>query len=97
MSEPIILNPSPKLQFLSSKAVSDHNNMAQSPVLRHSLNMALLEYQNQQLTTMTDANGAAACSFKIKGALEFIDLFMKLGMAPQKVEPSKIARLDHNV
>lgn len=65
--------------------------------MQDSLNMSLLHYQLMLASSMSDANAAAANSFKIKGALEFIDVFLKLSESAQRAaEKSKIVGLDHH-
>jgi len=97
MAEPII-NPSPKQQFLANpKRVSAHRELMQNPQMQDSLNMGLLHYQLALAANMTDANAAAANSFKVKGVLEFIDVFLKLGESSQAPTQSKIVGLDHSV
>lgn len=69
-----------------------------SPVLKESIDVALLEYQRKLAIGTNDSNGAAGAMFKIKGALEFIDELIRLAEAPH--QPRSIStgeRLDHSV
>lgn len=98
MADQILINPTPKQQFLAdSKKVSAHRNVMQMAPIQEGINMALLEYQRQLTANMTDANAAAAVSFKLKGALEFVNTFLKLGESAPAVEQSKVTQLDHRV
>jgi hypothetical protein len=101
MSEPqvVIINPSPKLQFMSDpKRVSAHRNTMQMPQIQDSINMALLNYQRELFARVNDANGSAAAGLKLKGALEFVDEFLRLAEAPKPhADSPKSAQLDHKV
>lgn len=95
---PLPINPSPKLLFrVNTVKVKNHISMVSSPVLKESIDVALLEYQHRLAGNTAESNGAAAAMFKIKGALEFIDELYKLAYAP---EPRKQvpdgAKIDHN-
>ncbi len=96
---PLPINPSPKTLFLVNSAkVKNHNSMIGSPVLKESIDTALLEYQLRLAGNTQESNGAAAAMFKIKGALEFVDELYKLSSARQ---PTKSAadgqKIDHTV
>lgn len=82
MAQPTtVVNPSPRSQFRSNvKSLAEHNNAMQSPATTLALNMALLQYQRDLLGKMSDANAAAAVSFKLKGAEEFIAIYLTLGL-----------------
>ena len=96
---PIIRNPSPKMIFRSTAVkVTNHLRMIESPVMRESIDVAMLEYQRKLAYGAGQANDAAGSMFKIKGALEFIDEFFKLADAPpppKTAQPSE--RIDHTV
>lgn len=79
------------------KRISAHRNLASSAQMQDSLNHALLHYQLMLSINMNDANAAAANSFKVKGVLEFIDVFLKLGESVQPLQASKIETLNHGV
>lgn len=96
MSEQIVINPSAKFQFMKdSKRISAHRNIMQMDQTQDSINMALLEYQRLLLVNAADANAAAAAGLKLKGALEFVDIMMKLGEAPRQSEKPALIQLDH--
>lgn len=91
-----VINPTAKAQFIADpKRVSSHNSMVQIPQMRDSLNMALLEYQRIMIGNLTDANAGAAVSFKLKGAEEFINIFLSLGMTRSEPKIVTPITLDH--
>lgn len=96
---PVIVNPNPKQAFRASGVkVSNHRKTMESPILRESLDTALLHYQFLLAGSTQDSNGAAAAMFKIKGALEFIDVLYRLSEAPSA--PVSIVdrqQIDHSV
>ena len=96
---PVIINPSPKQFFRSSGTkISNHRKVMESPVLKESIDAALLQYQFLLAGATQDSNGAAAGMFKLKGALEVIDVLYKLSEAPARpviVEDGQ--RIDHTV
>ena len=92
----LVKNPTPKQQFLAdSKGVTAHNNIMQMPQIQASLNMATLEYQRRLFMEVKDGNAAAAAALKVSGALEFVDVLIKLGTAPTAPEQPRILGLDH--
>jgi hypothetical protein len=98
MAEPTppLLNPSPKQQFIaSSNRTKAHWELISNPQMQDSINASLLHYQLLLSVNMTDANAAAANSFKIKGVLEFIEVFLKLAVEAQQLDRPKLAVLDH--
>jgi len=100
LTAPPILNPRPKALFRQSAVkVKNHNSLITSPVLKESLDAALLEYQQRVLMGGNgDVNNAAAASFKLKGALEFIDEFIKLAEPYQRPPSTPTGdRIDHTV
>lgn len=62
--------------------VSAHRELCVSKQMQSSINLALLEYQRIMAVDTRDSNGAAANMFKLKGAQEFMDVFLKLAEAP---------------
>lgn len=96
---PVVINPTPKQQFMaSSRKVSAHRNTMQMEPIQEGLNMAMLQYQLLLATSTQDSNGAAAAMFKIKGALEFIDVFLKLGESPKiQADSGKVTQLNHQL
>ncbi len=96
---PAPINPSPKFLFRSSSIkVKNHIAAMSSPVLKESIDTALLEYQLKLAAGTAESNGAAAAMFKIKGALEFVDELYKLAEAPQVRQSTKEpAKIDHSV
>lgn len=98
MADKINYTPTPKQQFLEqTKQVAEHRNLMQNSSLRMSFNMALLQYQHNLMAGMSDASGAAASSFKLKGAAEFLNTLIMLGEQMPQVDPSKIEQLNHQV
>jgi len=93
------INPSPKQQLLSNaKQRQAHNELAADDQMRSSLNFALLEYQGRLSSEITDGNSAATTAYKIRGALEFINVFLHLGKEIQSApQQSPIIQLDHNI
>ena len=93
------INPSPKALFRANAVkVRNHSDMIRSPVMKESMDVALLEYQFKLATNTAEQNGAAAAMFKIKGALEFIDEFLRLAEAPVRKQTTPDAgKIDHTV
>lgn len=97
MAEAPNTNPSPKKRFMSSgKLVSQHREMIASPVLRISLDYALLEYQRRLSLPAMDQIAAAA-HFKTAGALEFIDVLMNLAENKEPAEARRKEGIDHTI
>lgn len=93
----IIVNPSPKTRLMASKPLLEaHRNLMQMPDLRTSFDFALLEYQGQLCSRANDGNTAAASLFKIQGALEFINVLLKLGEVPEVREIARPGEINHN-
>jgi hypothetical protein len=99
LTAPPILNPRPKTLFRSSAVkVKNHNSLISSPVLKESLDAAMMEYQYKCVGGATDANSAAAVTFKLKGALEFVDEFIRLAEPYQRPQiMSSGDKIDHTV
>jgi hypothetical protein len=100
MAEPILINPPPKIRFLTDgKRVTAHRNIFQMPQVEDSINTALLEYQRLLLgKSQIEMSAAATSGLKLAGALEFADILIKLGESyfPKAVE-KMAAQLDHTV
>jgi len=100
MSEPtkiLIINPTPKQQFVADDGrIRSHRNIMQMPQTQDSINMALLEYQRTLLgKPVVDGNSAATGGLKLAGAIEFVDILIKMGEAHIRTDSAKIATLDH--
>lgn len=88
MTEQPIITPTPKQQFMADpKRVANHRRITEDAHLQDSINMALLQFQHDLTKNMSEANGAAAAAFKIKGALEFVDCLFKLSQAAPRIIP----------
>lgn len=90
-------NPRPKVRFQwSQDNVSKHRHLMESTDLQRGLDFALLEYQGQIANeTTTDQGAAFAAAFKLKGALEFLNVLKYLA-EPPIVLPNRVSEnLDH--
>lgn len=96
MPETPTVNPTPKQRFqLSSKAISDHRNMVQSPTFQMALDFALLQYGADLTLQRSDANLAAASHFRLMGAHEFIHTLRNLAEMPPRLPQEKEPNLIH--
>lgn len=99
MAESANPNPTPKQRFLGRKdKVNAHNALMNHAQLMDSIETALLE-QQRILTSPAgpqDGNSAASGQFMLRGAQHFVDIFLKLSLAPTRPEQAKVVTLDHN-
>lgn len=78
----VVLNPSPKARFLANKtAVQAHNSFTKNEHFQQSLDFTLLEYQARLAKQSQEGNfnSHAASDLKMRGAMEFIQVFKELG------------------
>lgn len=74
-----IKNPTPKQRFLqNTRAVKDYVAILDSESFNTATDLAMLEYQQTLARQTTDALTASAAGFKLKGALEFLQLLKTL-------------------
>ena len=84
-------NPSPKARFQSVQGnIAAHKLLLEHAHLERSLDFAMLEYQAQLATRITDPNSAMAAGSKLQGALEFLQTFKLLA----ETGPVLLARKD---
>lgn len=88
--EPVPINPSPKLRYVSNgQVVKAHREMTQSDTFQRAVDSAMLQYQFELSGQRVDGSGAAANHFKLTGALEFIHLLKCLAEPPQQAPKPK--------
>ena len=100
MADKVIINPSGKRQLMASGvSISAHRELCANKQMQPSLNLGLLEYQRQLAANTGESGAAAANMFKLKGAQEFIDIFLKLAEETQvlKADPRPEQNLIHTL
>lgn len=74
--------PTPREQFQSNKKmVEGHISMVWSDQFAASRDAALLEYQRNLSSQVGEGTGAASAGIKLRGVMEFIELFTRLADA----------------
>ncbi len=92
------VNPSPKFRFLTTEIfLNQHRALIDRPETQRAIDFALLEYQRILCEQNSDANAAAGNHFKVKGALEFVNVLKNLSETPNRVPVIVPANLDHSV
>lgn len=76
----------PKQSYLRDPAsCAKHSDLMATPSFQVAAATALLEYQRR--VTTSDPALAAAVTFKLRGAQDYLDVLMNLGIAEGKAEP----------
>jgi len=89
-------NPSPKARFQRiGKAIETHRALIERDDLERGIDYALLEYQRMLANMDQSANSAAACHFRMLGALEFLTVFRNLGETAQLPTIVQTPSLNH--
>lgn len=89
-------NPTPKQQLVADKKrVSGHFSILDNPQLLDSINTSLLEQQRILSERSGDANAAAAAQYMQKGALHFVEVFLKLAFVPERSQEKSPSQLNH--
>jgi hypothetical protein len=91
MSEPIIVNPTPRQSFQSSPDfVKEHRELMQNQTLVRSVQFALAHFHRKLSDSRPpDGTSAAMTFFKLQGAHEFLDTLIKLG-EPDSVQTQPV-------
>lgn len=72
-------NRSPKQRFRENvKWVGEHRVMVDSDAFARACDMALLQYQINVTSNITDGQGAGAAGLKLQGAIEFLNTLRNL-------------------
>lgn len=84
-------NPTPKVRYIADvQNVKAHRQMVDGDTFTHAIDVALLQYQAELHPRAVDFNNAAANSFRLAGALEFVHVLRTLAdsiqVAPKTVD-----------
>jgi hypothetical protein len=82
---------SPRERFQSvDLAVRAHHDMVDKPSFNAGADSALAQYVTNQIQGIHDLNSAAACGFRIQGAVDFLSLFKTLAEIPKPGTPESV-------
>lgn len=89
-------NPTPRSEFLKdAEAIKSHHVLVENPILRRSIEIALLEMNRQICNNCPPDNmgGCAAAHLRMLGAQDFIQVFLNLAeesSAPPRKDTSNL-------
>lgn len=87
--------PQPKNEFLKSSAdVKAFQDIADSPIFGRAVNVALLDFIEQQPPNASQAD-AVANAYRLEGARAYARTLQKIAEAPEPKPPKPAGNLNH--